>query len=154
MSKAEMTRRVALGAVGAFVVAPTLLVRGALAHSHAAVGGIHVDVTPLLENSGQPTAGWVAQEMPAALAQAGVAPPASLRIDYVMLGPNTGGVGPAGASLDQILGEATVGGVARPVRASVSYFSSPVDQTMIEQSNHDRVSQLVQALAYWVARGY
>ena len=151
MSKAEMTRRVALGA---FVVAPTLLVGGARAHSRAAVGGIRVDVTPLLENSGQPTAGWVAQEMPAALARAGVVAPASVRIDYVMLGPNTGGVGPAGASLDQIVGEATVGGVARPVRASVSYFSSPVDQTMIEQSNHDRVSQLVQALAYWVAKGY
>ncbi len=154
MSKAEMTRRVALGAVGAFVVAPALLVRGALARHRAAARGIHVDVTPLLQNSGQPTAGWVAQEMPAALAQAGVAAPASVRIDYVMLGPSTGGVGPAGASLDQIVGEAVVGGVARPVRASVSYYPSPVDQTMIEESNHDRVSQLVQALAYWVARGY
>jgi len=28
---------------------------------------------------------------------------------------------------------------------------SPIDQTMIEQSNHDRVSRLVQAIAYWIA---
>jgi hypothetical protein len=30
-------------------------------------------------------------------------------------------------------------------------MSSPIDQTMIEQANHDRVSALAQALAYWVA---
>jgi len=30
-------------------------------------------------------------------------------------------------------------------------MASPVDQTMIEQSNHERVAQLVHALAYWIA---
>ena len=32
-------------------------------------------------------------------------------------------------------------------------FGLPIDQTMIEQSNHYRVSQLVQALTFWIARG-
>jgi hypothetical protein len=52
-----------------------------------------------------------------------------------------------GTSPDQILG-----GVARPLRASTGYFPRAVDQGLVEQSNHDRVSQLVQAFAYWAAR--
>ena len=32
-------------------------------------------------------------------------------------------------------------------------MASPIDQTMIEQSNHYRVSQLCQALAFWIAQG-
>ena len=39
-----------------------------------------------------------------------------------------------------------------PVRATSTYYSMPVDQTMIEQSNRDRVSQLTEALAYWIAQ--
>jgi hypothetical protein len=42
--------------------------------------------------------------------------------------------------------------VARPLRASTSYYPMAVDQVLVEQSNHDRVSQLVQAFAYWAAR--
>ena len=38
----------------------------------------------------------------------------SVRIDYVMLGPNSGGVGPAGSSPDQMIGEVTGGGVTQP----------------------------------------
>ena len=45
-----------------------------------------------------------------------------------------------------------VGGVARPLRASTSYYPMAVDQALVERSNHDRVSQLVQAFAYWAAR--
>jgi len=29
----------------------------------------------------------------------------------------------------------------------------PADQTRVEQSNHERVSRLVEALAFWIARG-
>jgi hypothetical protein len=30
--------------------------------------------------------------------------------------------------------------------------TNPVDQVNVDQSNHDRVSQLVQAFAYWAVR--
>jgi hypothetical protein len=152
MERFEVTRRVALGVFSALAMAPIVFSRAALARHAAAARGIHVDVAPLMQNSGEPTAAWVARELPGALAQAGVVEPATVRVDYVILGPSSGGTLPLGASLDQIVGEAVVGGVARPVRASTSYYPSAVDQTLVERSNHDRVSQLVQALAYWVAR--
>jgi hypothetical protein len=122
-------------------------------------GGVRVDVGPLMENSGEPTAGWVAQELPgavaAALASSGQAgTPVSVRIDYVILGPNTGGVGAGSLSPDQMVGEVTSGGVTRPLRATTPYIPSSVDNVMIEQSNHRRVSQLVQAFAYWIGKGY
>jgi hypothetical protein len=46
----------------------------------------------------------------------------------------------------------TAGGVERPIRATTNYFPLAIDQTLVEQSNFDRVSRLVQAFAYWVAR--
>ena len=76
----------------------------------------------------------------------------TVRIRAVILGPSSGGQGPLGSSPDQILGEVIVGGVARPLRATTSYFPMAVDQALGEQSNHDRVLQLVRAFAYWVAR--
>jgi hypothetical protein len=68
------------------------------------------------------------------------------------LGPNTGATIHAGSSPDNIIGVATIGSVQWPVRATTSYAASQIDQTMIEQSNHYRVSQLVQALTFWIAR--
>jgi hypothetical protein len=59
----------------------------------------------------------------------------------------------AASSLDNISGVAIIGGQQTPVQATSSYYSSPVDQTMIEQSNHDRVPQLTQVLAQWIAQG-
>jgi hypothetical protein len=38
------------------------------------------------------------------------------------------------------------------VRATSSYYPSAIDQTMIEQSNRERVGQLTEALAYWIAQ--
>ena len=110
---------------------------------------------PLL-GTGEPTAGWVAHELPGAIEAALVGSgragaSVSARIDFVLLGPTNGGV--AGPSPDQI-GEVTEGGVTRPLRATTSYFPSPVNNTMIEESNHLRVSKLVQAFADWIARGY
>jgi hypothetical protein len=152
----RVTRRAAFGVFGAFVVAPSVLLRGALAQPGA--GGIHVDVQPLLQDAGEPTAGWVAQLLPGAIAQAmaqrggGPGGPITVQIHYVILGPSTGAGGPAGSSPDQIVGEMSVGGVAREVRAQTWYYPAPQDQTMIAQTNYDRVSQLVQALAFWIVR--
>jgi hypothetical protein len=75
-----------------------------------------------------------------------------VRIDYLTLGPNTGATIHGGSSPDNIEGVATLNGAQWPVRATTSYMASPIDQTMIEQSNHDRVSQLAEALAFWIAQ--
>ena len=72
--------------------------------------------------------------------------PLTVRIDYLTLGPQTGEMLHAGASLDNIQGVAVIGGRETPIRATSSYYSTPVDQTMIERSNRERVSQLTQAL--------
>ncbi len=156
MSAFTLTRRAALAATLASIASAATLTRAAAARPRPG-GGARVDVDPLLENSGEPTAGWVANELPgavaAALASSGQAgTPVSVRIDYVLLGPNSGGV--SGPSPDQMIGEVTMGGVTRPLRATTSYFPSSVDNAMIEQSNRRRVSLLVQAFAYWIAKGY
>ena len=64
MSAFKMTRRASCGVFGAVVLA-WATERHALAVTRAA-GGIHVDVAPLRENSGDPTAAWVARVMPGA----------------------------------------------------------------------------------------
>lgn len=158
MSVFGFVRRAALAAsvAAAAVLAIPLASSGARPLPH---GGVSVDVHPLLGHSGEPTAGWVAQELPGALASALAAygqagAPVSVRIDYVILGPNSGGVGPAGSSPDQMIGEVTRGGVTQPLRATTYYYPAPQDNVMIEQSNFTRVSRLVQAFADWVARGY
>jgi hypothetical protein len=157
MSAFELTRRTAIIASMALAGSPALAARKALA-LQGPFGGIHVNVAPLLGNSGEPTAGWVAQTLPPAIAQALAAAGRSrvsvaVTIDYVILGPNQGGVGPTGASQDQMIGTVAINGVESPLRASSFYYPSPVDNTMIAQSNYDRVYQLSQAFAYWVARG-
>ncbi len=157
MSASVLTRRAALVAVGALAFAPGAL--GAARARLSPLGNIWVDVDPLLENSGEPTAGWVAQALPVAIAEALAAAgrsgaPVSVRIDYVLLGPNQGGVGPAGSSQDQMVGVVSTGGVERPLRASAYYYPSAVDNTMIAQSNYNRVARLAQAFAYWIAQGY
>ena len=64
----------------------------------------------------------------------------------------TGSGGECGPSHDQMVGAVIVRGVEKPLRTTTSYFPSPVDQALVEQSNHDRVAQLVEAFAYWAAR--
>ena len=155
----EVMRRASLGVFGGVALACASATGSALALTRP-VGGIHVDVAPLRENAGDPTAAWVAQAMPGALAQALAevgrpGAPVSVRIDYVILGPNTGNAGgPAGSSPDQMVGVVIVGGVARPLRALTSYYPAASDPATIEQSNYDRVFQLSRAFAYWAARGY
>src|SRR5215470_12010983 len=159
MSTLEITRRASLGVFGAVALGCAGMPGGAFALTRA-VGGINIDVAPLRANALDPTAAWVAQIMPGALAQALVeagrpGAPISVRIIYVILGPNTGNAGgPAGSTPDQMVGEVIVGGVARPLRALTYYYQSASDQVMIERTNYYRVLQLSRAFAQWAARGY
>ena len=66
MSK-KITRRAALGA---FVLTSTIVLNGAPAQPRAAFGGVRVDVASLRAEVGDPTARWVAEELPRALAEA------------------------------------------------------------------------------------
>ena len=125
----------------------------ALAQSRLAVGAIRVDVAPLRANAGDPTATWVEQELPRQLAEAMsgrlTAKGATLvvRSDTLTIGPNKDS-----RAWDNISGVAIIGGVARPVRAISRYWASAIDQALIEQSNHARVSAAVRALAFWIAQ--
>jgi hypothetical protein len=117
--------------VSAFVafvaLASVMVLDGSLARPYAAFGRVHVDVTSLRAEVGDPTARWVSQELPGALAQAlasvgRAGAPVTVRIHTVILGPSSGGQGPANASPDQIIGEVIIDGVARPLRATTSYY--------------------------------
>jgi len=141
----------------ALALSLTAFGQGSFAQSALTFRDVHVDVQPLRANAGDPTATWVEEDLHAQLAQALAGrmsrdgAPLTIRIDYLTLGPQTGEMLHAGASLDNILGVAVIGGRETPIRATSSYYSTPVDQTMIERSNRERVSQLTQALTYWIA---
>jgi hypothetical protein len=158
MSIPHWDRRAALAACGAFALVAGVAGKTALAQSGRPVRNIRVDVAPLRANAGDPTATWVEQELPRALARAlaGRLTPRggtlTVRIDYLTLGPNTGATVHGGSSPDNIEGVAMLDGQQWPVRATTSYDASPIDQTMVEQSNHYRVAALAEALAYWIAR--
>jgi hypothetical protein len=159
MSIRRRIDRRALAASLALALSGGALTPGALAQSAQTFRDIHVDVQPLRANAGDPTATWVQQDLPGQLAQAlagRITPggaPLTVRIDYVTLGPPTGEMLHATASLDNILGVAVINGRETPIRATNSFYTNPIAQTMIEQSNRDRVAQLSQALAYWIGRG-
>ena len=70
-----------------------------------------------------------------------------MRIDSLTLGPNKDS-----HAWDNISGVAIIGGVQRPVRATARYWASAIDPTMFEESNRRRVTQLMQALANWLAK--
>jgi hypothetical protein len=111
----------------------------------AAVGAIDVDTTPLVAYVGNPTAGWVQQSLPGALAQAlGSRAPGGLhvRIDTLYLG--NGGPGDP----DRMRGVATLGGRTINVRAISTYWPSPTDQALPEQALQGRVQALSTAFAY------
>jgi len=156
MSTLALTRRAALGAL---VAAP---VGAAFGQPDVRFRDIVVDVRAPV---GDPTVAWLQQELPGAIAQAlgpdyapGDRSGATLvaRIDYVYLGPSSGGTGPAGASQDTIKGALIVrgprGGVDLPLRAISFYYPMAVDQALPEQAYHDRVTALAQAFAGWVPR--
>ena len=102
MSAFELSRRAILIGMGALPISQVGVIRSAFAQP-GTLSGVHVDVSPLIE----PTASWVAQTLPRATVEALAAAGrsgrgVSLRINYVILGPNIGGE--CGASPDQIVG--------------------------------------------------
>ena len=166
MSAFLLTRRSALAALGVLALSPAVAVRSALAQPGLRIRAIKVDVSPLRASMGDPTAAWVEEALPGALAQslgAYIAPGdphgATLiaRIDDLYLGPNFG-PGFFGGSQDTINGTLFIkgprGGVAAetPIRAITSYHQTPVDQPMRVESNYWRVVWLAQAFAGWAPR--
>jgi hypothetical protein len=153
MSALELIRRLAIAAWSASALLATMACQNALAQSRPPIRDIRVDVAPLRANAGEPTASWVQQGLPVQLAQAlaGRMSPQGgalvVRIDYVTLGPIKDS-----SARDNIMGVATIGGVQWPVRATTKYQASAIDKTLVERSNRERVTQLVQALTYWLAR--
>ncbi len=163
MPTSSLTRRGALFVLGGLAFAPAV----AVAQAPIRFRRVEVDVAPLRASVGDPTAAWVAQALPGALAQAlgpylapGDRNGATLvaRIDFLYLGPSSGGPGPLGSSQDTIRGALLVRGprgsiaAETPLRAISSYFPSPVDQALWVQSNHDRVAALARVFAGWTPR--
>jgi hypothetical protein len=114
-----------------------------------AAGAISVDTSPLVAYVGNPTAGWVQQSLPGALAQA-LGSRASggvhVRVDTLYLG--NGGPGDP----DRMRGVATLGGRTINVRATSTYWPSPTDQALPEQALQGRVQALSTAFAYRLRR--
>ena len=148
-----LIRRVAIAACSAFAFLAAVACQNALAQSSLPIRNIQVDVAPLRASIGDPTASWVQQGLPAQLARALAGRIAAqggtlvVRIDYVTLGPIKDS-----SAWDNIIGVAMIGGAQWPVRATARYQVSATDKEMIEESNHRRVTQLAQALSYWLAR--
>jgi hypothetical protein len=167
MSAFPLTRRSAIAALGALVLPAMAQMPGALAQPGLRIRAIKVDVSPIRASMGDPTAAWVEEALPGALAQS-LAPymapgdrnGATLvaRIDYLYLGSSSGGPGFFHQTQDTINGTLLVkgprGGVVAnvPLRAISSYFPMAVDQTLVERALEGRVTALAQAFAGWAPR--
>jgi hypothetical protein len=167
MSASPLTRRAAVAALGAFDFPSAIAVRGALAQPSVRFRDVLVDVSRLRAALAGPTAAWVEQELPGALAQAltGYMAPDDrdgailvARIDNIYLGPNSGGTAPGAPrrtlSMAFFWCGARMGASPSipPVRAITSYHPMAVDQPLRVESNHWRVVALAQAFAGWVPR--
>jgi hypothetical protein len=167
MSAFPLTRRAALAGLGALVLPAMVEMGSALAQPGLRIRAIKVDVSPLRASMGDPTAAWVEEALPGALAQslaAYMAPGdrngATLvaRIDYLYLGPSSGGPGFFNKTQDTINGTLLLrgprGGVVAnvPLRAISSYFPMAVDQALVERALYYRVTALAQAFAGWAPR--
>jgi hypothetical protein len=161
-----LTRRTALAALGTLVLSTGVTLR-ATAQPGLRIRGVKVDVSPIRASMGDPTAAWVEQALPGALAQAlapYIAPgdrnAATLvaRIDYLYLGPSSGGPGFFRQTQDTINGTLLLrgprGGVVAnvPLRAISSYYPMAIDQTLVERALEGRVTALAQAFAGWAPR--
>jgi hypothetical protein len=167
LSAFPLTRRTALAGLGALVLPAMVEMGSALAQPGLRIRAIKVDVSPLRASMGDPTASWVEEALPGALAQS-LAPymargdrnGATLvaRIDYLYLGPSSGGPGFFHQTQDTINGTLLLrgsrGGVVAnvPLRAITSYFPMAVDQTLVERALEGRVTALAQAFAGWAPR--
>jgi hypothetical protein len=169
MSPLPMTRRAALTALGVVLLPAIVEVRSATAQPGLRIRAIKVDVSPIRQSMGDPTAAWVEEALPGALAQS-LAPymapgdrnGATLvaRIDYLYLGPSSGGggFGHFRQTQDTINGTLLLkgprGGVVAnvPLRAISSYFPMAVDQTLVERALQGRVVALAQVFAGWAPK--
>jgi hypothetical protein len=169
MSAFPLTRRAAFAALGALVLPAMAEMPAALAQPGLRIRAIKVDVSPIRASMGDPTAAWVEEALPGALAQS-LAPymapgdrnGATLvaRIDYLYLGPSSGGGGGFGGfrrTQDTINGTLVLKGprgvVANvPLRAISSYFPMAVDQTLVERALQGRVVALSQVFAGWAPK--
>ena len=166
MSAFPLTHRAAIAALGALVLPAMAAMPSASAQPGLRIRAIKVDVSPIRASMGAPTAAWVEQALPGALAQS-LAPymapgdrnGATLvaRIDTLYLGPSSGGPGPFGSVQDTINGTLLLKGprgVAAnvPLRAISSYYRTPVDQTLVERALQGRVVALAQVFAGWAPR--
>ena len=148
-----LIRRMAVAACSALGLFAAVACQDAVAQSDLSIRNIRIDVAPLRASVGEPTASWVQQGAPDQLARtlAGRMKPQGgtlvVRIDSVTLGPLKDS-----SAWDNISGVAMIGNRQWPVRATARYHLAAVDQVMFEDSNHRRVTALVQALAYWLAR--
>ena len=155
MSGNVLTRRAALLSFGAFAAAglsgcnttPTAGIQPVAASGLG--GAISVDTTPLVAYVGNPTAGWVQQSLPGALAQAlgsnalgGI----NVCIDTLYLG--NGGPGDP----DRMRGVATLGGRTINVRANSTYWANPTDQPLPQQALQGRLQPLSTPFAYRLKR--
>jgi hypothetical protein len=167
MAAFPLTRRGALAALGALVVPAMAQAPRAMAQPGLRIRAIKVDVSPIRASMGDPTAAWVEEALPGALAQSlgpYIAPGdrngATLiaRIDYLYLGSSSGGPGFFNQTQDTINGTLLVkgprGGVVAnvPLRAISSYIPMAVDQALVERALQGRVVALAQAFAGWAPR--
>jgi hypothetical protein len=166
MSAFPLTRRAALAALGALAFPAVTRAPPAVAQPGLRIRAIKVDVSPIRASMGDPTAAWVEEALPGALAQSlgpymapGDRNGATLiaRIDYLYLGSSSGGPGPLGSTQDTINGSLLLKGprgVAAnvPLRAISSYYPTPVDQALVERALQGRVTALAQAFAGWAPR--
>ncbi len=168
MSAFPLTRRAAIAALGAFVLPAMAQLANAAVLPGLRIRAIKVDVSPIRASMGDPTAAWVEHALPGALAQS-LAPymapgdrnGATLvaRIDYLYLGPSSGGGGFGGfrRTQDTINGTLLLKGprgivASVPLRAISSYFPMAVDQALPEQAFQGRVVALAQVFAGWAPR--
>jgi hypothetical protein len=166
MSAFPLTRRAALASLAALLLPAMAETPAALAQPGLRIRAIKVDVSPIRASMGDPTATWVEEALPGALAQS-LAPymapgdrnGATLvaRIDYLYLGSSSGGPGFFHQTQDTINGALLLRGprgvVANvPLRAISSYFPMAVDQTLVERALQGRVAALAQAFAGWAPR--
>lgn len=167
MSAFPLTRRAGLLALGALALQGCTPTAPTVAASGLRIRAIRVDVSPIRASMGDPTAAWLEQALPGALAQSlapYVAPGdrngATLvaRVDYLYLGPSSGGPGFFGQTQDTISGALVLrgprgGAVANvPLRAISSYYPMAVDQALVERALQGRVIALAQAFAGWAPR--
>ena len=167
MVAVAMTCRAALTALGAAAVFPVLAAPGAAAYAGLRFRAVRVNVEPLRATMGDPTAAWMERALMQALPQAlgpHLAPGdrnaavLEVEIDWIYLGPSSGGAGPGGSAQDTVVGSFIVrgprGGIESqiPLRAITSYYPSAVDQAMVEQGYYWRVVALARAFAGWAPR--